>query len=486
MPAKQKLFNFLSEPVRLIILLTILQLLVTLLTDGFALSFDEAVWHYIGRNWLRYGLTPYTGGIDNKSPLIFLLYGLSDQLFGINYWFPRIIGTLCQSVGLYYVYKSANHLAGRTASIIALTIYGLSLLWHATGGKYTAHTETFAVTFIIISFYQFITGHNKKDLFISGLLAGIGIAFRYSAFFGVVAILVSLLWCNRKMITYFLLGTVVSASLFILFLYLCHINLHEFFFYSFTDNFYSGSITDHDIMWKLQQFTDKFFYSELILFYPALIGYFLLKKQNLALTLWLIFAFIGINVIGLYDGTHFKDLLPALSITNAISISYLIEKYKVSFKAVLLIIWLCFFPKLLEPLISLKKLFIHQSFTGQQILSDEESKKHLGLWVKAHTAEKDQVLILGTGAIIQVYSERLSPTVYFSTTQTPDAKSRWMNDINQNYPKLILIPQAAEYNQHLDKDIKAFIIKLISKNYQIEGIQYGYAVYRKTGGSANL
>jgi hypothetical protein len=460
-------------------LLTILQLLVTLLTDGFALSFDESMWHYIGRNWLRHGLTPYSGGVDNKSPLIFLLFGLSDQLFGVNYWFPRIIGTLFQSVGLYYLYKSANHLAGRIAGIIALTIYGLSLLWHVTGGKYTAHTETFAVTFIIISFYRFITGQNKRDFFASGILAGIGIAFRYSAFFAMAALLISLLWNNRKMVIYFLLGIGVSGSLFIIFLYLCKINLHDFLFYSFTDNFSSGSITGHNIMWKLQQFTDKFFYSELVLFYPALIAYFLLKKQHITLTLWLIFAFIGINVIGLYDGTHFKDLLPALSIINAISISYLIEKYQVSFKTVLLIIWLCFFPKLLEPFVSLIKLFIHQSLTGQQ-LSDEESKKQLGLWVKANTTEKDQVLVLGTGAIVQVYSERLSPSIYFSATQTPTSKAQWMKDINQNQPQMILIPQSDKFNQHTDKDISEFLNKMITENYKVEGNQYGYTVYRKT------
>ena len=73
---EEMLKNWKPGFLHIIALLTILQLLVTLLTDGFALSFDEAMWQYIGRNWFRNGLVPYTGGADNKSPLIFAIFGL--------------------------------------------------------------------------------------------------------------------------------------------------------------------------------------------------------------------------------------------------------------------------------------------------------------------------------------------------------------------------------------------------------------------------
>ena len=103
MALKETIRRWERAPLYLIIFLALLQLLVTLFTDGFALSFDEAIWHYIGRNWFRHGLIPYSGGVDNKSPLIFAIFGLSDHFFGVNYWFPRLLGTLCQSIGIYYV-----------------------------------------------------------------------------------------------------------------------------------------------------------------------------------------------------------------------------------------------------------------------------------------------------------------------------------------------------------------------------------------------
>ncbi|HEX3385469.1 MAG TPA: hypothetical protein VHS53_09790, partial [Mucilaginibacter sp.] len=103
--------NWEPKPLQILAALLVLQLFVALFTDGFALSFDEAMWHYIGRNWFRNGLVPYNGGIDNKSPFIFAIFGLSDKLFGVNYWFPRVLGSICESVSIYYVYRIAKHIS---------------------------------------------------------------------------------------------------------------------------------------------------------------------------------------------------------------------------------------------------------------------------------------------------------------------------------------------------------------------------------------
>src|SRR6266566_5592388 len=151
------------KPLQLIIFFVLLQLFIGLLTDGFCLSFDESIWHYIGRNWFRSGLPPYSGGIDNKSPLIFSIFGFSDLLFGVNYWFPRILGIIFQSIGILYVFRIANHLAGKQAGIIAITLYGFSLLWPHTGGKDVSYTESYSVAFIIVAVYKFLTAKRGKD-----------------------------------------------------------------------------------------------------------------------------------------------------------------------------------------------------------------------------------------------------------------------------------------------------------------------------------
>src|ERR1700744_1184743 len=166
-PAKQGVKSWELKPVHIIIALVLMQLFVTLLTNGFALSGDEAMWHYIGRNWFRNGLVPYTGGVDNKSPIFYAIFGLSDKLFGVNYWFPRVLGTACETVGIFYIYKIALKIAGRNAAILAMSFYGLSIMWHAADGRYTSYTETYDGMFSIISFYICLNAESKKRYVIS-------------------------------------------------------------------------------------------------------------------------------------------------------------------------------------------------------------------------------------------------------------------------------------------------------------------------------
>src|SRR5271169_5778895 len=123
------------KPLQLIGLIVLIQLVVIFFTTDMLLSFDESMWQYIGRNWLRNGLVPYAGGIDNKSPLIFLIFGISDWLFGVNFWFPRLLGIVVQSLGLYWLYKIAEKTIRPGAGIFAISFYGLSMLWRSTGGK---------------------------------------------------------------------------------------------------------------------------------------------------------------------------------------------------------------------------------------------------------------------------------------------------------------------------------------------------------------
>src|ERR1700686_3977060 len=96
------------RPLQLILIIAIIQCVISFLTDPLILTFDESMWQYIGRNWIRNGMVPYTGGVDNKSPLIFLVFGISDRLFGVNYWFPRLLGIAVQSAGIFFLYKIAE------------------------------------------------------------------------------------------------------------------------------------------------------------------------------------------------------------------------------------------------------------------------------------------------------------------------------------------------------------------------------------------
>jgi Dolichyl-phosphate-mannose-protein mannosyltransferase len=476
--------SFEFSPLHIIVLLALLQLLITLLTDGFALSFDEAIWHYIGRNWFRHGLIPYSGGVDNKSPLIFAIFGLSDKLFGVNYWFPRLMGILCQSIGLYYVFRIAKQLAGQQAGLIAISLYGLSLLWRSTNGKFVALTETFESMFIILSFYRYLAGQKRKDFFAGGIFAGLALGFRLSAVFGILALFIFSLRKRRAATLMFCTGIVTSIIFLAGIGFFARINIQEFIYYSISDNFGKGSATDHTFLWKLENFSDKFFYSELILFYPGLLGYLLIKKKLDSLVLWVVLEFIGINIIGIYDRAHLKDILPALSLTNAIAINYAVQTYKIPVKPVMLIIWIVFFPKLLEPLVNFKKLLGGVAEKPETFCQspypqpDDGIRKRLGSWVKSNTPEQERVLVAGFGAQVQVYSERLSPSIYFNATQTRAAKEKFYQDLLLNKPGMVLIPVFPGYLRDVDQDMRLFIDELVAKDYYFDRCMYGYNIFK--------
>jgi len=467
-----------------IVLLTLLQLLVTLLTDGFALSFDEAMWQYIGQNWFRNGLVPYSGGVDNKSPLIFAIFGLSDKFFGVNYWFGRVLGTLVQSVGIYYLYKLAKHIAGEQAGILAISFYGLSLLWHGTGGRYVSFTETYDTVFIIVAVYKYITAQNKKDIFISGVMGGIGLAFRLTAMWGIIAISCALLRRSRISIPVFIAGIVTSIALFLAISFFAGIDIHSIITNGLVDNFGSGSTTDRSLIWKMVNFSDKFFYSELILFYPFVLGYFFIKRKIDLFGLWLILNFIGINIVGIYGTLHMRELLPAMSLMSALCVTHLIDHYKLPAKPLVVIIWLVFIPKLLEPLLNIQKIIsgdkvpINTTCAEPYDKPDEGSRKRLGWWIRDNTSPQDMVYVAGFGAQVQAYSERISPTIYFNVTQTQLAKERFYNDMSKNKPAMILVPLFSEYRNFVGEDMRQFVDKLVAKDYYLDRCMYNYNIYR--------
>jgi len=472
-----------TTALKIVFLLGFIQLSVSLLTNGFCLSFDEAIWHYIGRNWVRFGLIPYAGGVDNKSPLIFAIYGWSDYFFGVNYWFPRVLGTICQSIGIYYLYLIASQAGGKRRGIIAISLYGLSLMWRSTDGKWVSLTETYEMTLIIFSFYRFFKAEKRKDFLISGVFAGLAAGFRLSAFFPIVAIFIASIAKKKEATVAFCAG-VLSAILILLALaFVAGIHIQDFFYYAFSDNFGSGSPTDHSFLWKLEQFTSQFFYSELILFYPALLAYFRIYKKWDTLTLWLFWTFIGIAIIGIYDRTHLKEILPAISLISASAIDYAIDRFKIPGRTIIIMLWIIFFPKLLEPIINLKKLWtngLDQPGPSCQVpytKPEDGSLKKLGYWVKSATHARDKVLVAGFGAQVQVYAERISPSVYFNVTQTRAAKERFFQDMRTNQPEIILVPRFPEYNQQVDQDIRFYVDDLISKKYFFTDCRYGYAMY---------
>jgi hypothetical protein len=316
-------------------------------------------------------------------------------------------------------------------------------------------------------------------------MAGIAVVFRFSAAFSIFVILIALFQKRIIPNTFLFLAGVLTSivSLFLLFI-LMGINFNDIITYSFLDNFVSGSVTDHPLEWKIEQFANAFLYSDFIIFYPFIITYLFIKGKVDVFIGWLITAFISIAVIGMFAQAHLKELLPPLSIMSAISIAYLVNTYKIPGRPFYIIIMVTFFPKTIEPFLAIQKMLNEKNYSQTEVCKepyqeDEDSKKRLGLWIKSNTQPQETVYIAGYEAQAQAYSCRISPSIYFNVTQTPLAKKRLFLDLTNNKPAMIIIPLFSKYTNLVNLDIQTFLNEIIARDYYFDRCLYSYNIYRK-------
>src|SRR3569833_3067420 len=329
--------------------------------------------------------------------------------------------------------------------MLAITFYGLSVLWHGVDGRYVSYTETYDALFMILAFHAFITAQSHKSHFFSGFLAAIALCFRLSASFGAAAILVSSFRKSREAGNAFCAGLLCGVAILILAALLAGIRLYDLYFYMFADNFGAGSTTDHNFLWRTVQFHNLFLYSEVILFYPLVMIYLLIRKRIDWVVLWAILVFLGINLLGNYARVDLRDLLPSLSLMGALAVSHLVGLYQVSVRKVMLVIWVCFTPKIVEPFLNLTRLFNGEFQKAENlchepyIQPDESASRQLGQWVKANTKPNELVFVAGGGPQVQAYSERISPSIHFSAGETKSARAQFFSDMKRNKADMILV-----------------------------------------------
>lgn len=472
-----------KKAIYLLLILGLLQLAVSLFTYGFSLYDDEAIWHYMGRSWLRMGIAPYQVSFDNKTPLIWLIYGISDLLFGVNYWFPRVLGTIVEIIGVWYVYKIALHLAGRRTGIMAMTMYGLALLWRCTEGRYPSLTETYEVTFINIAIFLALTANGKKSYVASGLAAGFGIAFRLTGLTGAGAIFL-FSFRKRGAITFAASAAVCFAVLLALPL-LFGIHLKDLWQFSFLINFQRGQPFDYHLYWT--RLTRAFFHCELVCFYPLALLYFLMTRKADILLTWLIGGCVYILLLGTFSEAYFKDILPPLAIAAAAAVDTLATKANISFGKTLAVIWICFFPKETEPFFSAEEIGDPGVTTGtsQAYCSPpyppltNYARKQVGLWIKANT-RPDEIVYVPTPTVL-VYTERRCPALYFSAgAEWETARHSFYHQISINTPDLIALPLNTGNEANVTAEQRDYMHNLAnSAAYRVDTCINGYTIYRK-------
>ncbi|MFA5161071.1 MAG: glycosyltransferase family 39 protein [Elusimicrobiales bacterium] len=153
---------------------------------------DEGMWTYIAKVWLKTGVPPYAGGVENKTPGIFYVFAAANTLGENNYLFPRFLAAAMLCGAGILLKRLADMLAGEAAGIWTLAAYCALLLLDKTEAFNLAATESFMICFSILAFYIYargIEGAKPAAAFWAGAAMGTAVLFKQVALASMAALM---------------------------------------------------------------------------------------------------------------------------------------------------------------------------------------------------------------------------------------------------------------------------------------------------------
>jgi len=455
----------------------------------------------MGHIWVKHGVAPYTGSVDNKTPGIFMLFAFSNLLFGVNIWFPRLLGVLSMTLTSLVIYFIGKKIYNRLAGIFAMIIFGLTMRWEFMDGPYAAQVESFMNLFTALAFLTIVISLNEKNLkkrsgliFFSGFLIGIAIQFKeialLSAFalFLVNALRKSKLGYKSIFADSFILiaGTWAAIWFSLIPLFVYHVTFKDYWQGAWLILLHGTSCTK-SILTRMHGFSYAWKASIMIFFYPFIFIFISQRKRIMAssiffggLVIWFIFDFLGVNASGYYTPHHFKQLMPSLALISGISVSVLVteifkpieiesKKITLSIMLIILILW---FPHgfLFKGLTNINMIF--EKNPGVKELQPVVD------YIKTHTDSRDYVYIYNEGtAPILLASDKLSSSKYFcfNHINTIRAKQNLGEELKDRPAKLILIPTSQSVKNMVPQSLK----KVINDSYKFKTDVVGYDIFEK-------
>jgi len=489
-----RLYTFATKPSLLLLLSFVLLCLFSLTYDP--MYYDEGMWNYIGQGWALHGSPPYTGAVENKTPGIFLVFALSNLLFGVNVFFPRLLGVLSLVAASYALYRFTKTIYGHLAGVFSLLLFSWTMCWYSMDGMYTSTTESFMVLFEILSFLLLLMTRFEKasgqlgKIFLSGACMGLAMAFKQIAVMNAMALFLFALqglwkrdrfFPNLVLYALFLAAGIITASLLsYLPLLFSGLGLMDYIQGGWLILLQEGLSPDPgERTWKLFQAWSQ---NKVLLFYPFLF-LFLINKSNLqrsgvpfwGLLTWMFFSFLAVNASGRYYGHQFKQLIPSLSVTSGIALAFLLQEANLGKIAsflgfrttdpvrlrkktvcitagVLFFLWILVDPQ------------IHVFLAGR-IKHKEDKGRTLASRIEQITDENNTVYLwrVPMNAVAYAYSGRRAPTRFFTQhfNQISGAQQEIERDVRARPPKIFVM----EPNE---RDIPAWLRAFLAERYDRE------------------
>ena len=158
--------------------LSILNSISVLNKDSY-ISIDVAVWTNVAK-MMKEGRIIYRDIFDHKGPILLILYFFSYAIGKTNgIWFMDFLCSIVDVIVIYLIARKFNLSRMKSIIIVAVSVIFLSLLCLEN-----PCTESIALPFILIAFYNFIkfikniNNFCRKESFITGICLGIALLIR--------------------------------------------------------------------------------------------------------------------------------------------------------------------------------------------------------------------------------------------------------------------------------------------------------------------
>jgi 4-amino-4-deoxy-L-arabinose transferase-like glycosyltransferase len=425
------------------------------------------------------GNLPYVQVWDHKPPGIYLLFSLSQIVFGQSIISIRILTCIFVSISCLFLYKTGNvlHPNNNQNGLLAGILYAFFSL---KNGGLSANTELFFAFFNILAFYLvFITlfSSNKEltfhkfRFFIIGLVMGISLHIKYLVVFDFFAVLliVTSYYCLKssntrwigltKIIVCLFTGAFIPFLLFILF-FLNSGYLNEYIYANFIANKIYSSETQFSIRYFSEVILGQSVQNHplwLCLFLTPFYLYFLIPRKSeesykfYTLLIWFLMAFIGTCVTKKFYPHYFLQVLPPLCLISSYMVMTLLDTanlkpIRLGFAFILIFL----FPLLLS---SSKPLKASVQFINKKYVQNsdhwQDTPTLVSNYIKSRIGEDDYI-----------YTADYQPIIYYLTNSKIPTKyvlPNWF--IKKEFSRFIGINLAHELSNILEKEPIYIVMK---------------------------
>ena len=404
------------------------------------IDWDESVFLLMSKSLLD-GNLPYTQIWDHKPPGIYLLFSLSQIVFGQSVISIRILTCIFVSISCFALYKSGNIFNSNNNynGILAGILYAFFSL---KNGGLSANTELFFVFFNILAFHLvFLTlfSSNKQLNFykfrflIIGLIMGISLHIKYLVIFDFFAIFLILITyyfkSNERNIieltkVYFclLIGAFIPFLLSTLY-FMKSGHLNDYIYANFIANKIYSAETQFSLIYFIQVIIGQAVQNHplwlCLLITPFYIYIFVPRKSEesykfYALLLWFFMAFIGTCATKKFYPHYFLQILPPLCLLSSYMVITLLDSASLKPVKLGFAVTLIFLLPLLQS--SSKPLKASMHFIDKKYVQNsdhwQDTPTRVSNYIKSRIGEDDYIYMADYQPIVYYLTNSKIPTKY--------------------------------------------------------------------------